>query len=67
VGANAVDAASDAPASSAVPDPSDLVRVSVDVNRGVVTFEIRFAAAWDRPTTFHAMMASRFKVLRRSL
>lgn len=46
------DATGDAPASGAVPNPPDLVRVSVEVNRGMVTFEVRFAPGWDQPTTF---------------
>jgi hypothetical protein len=46
------DATGDAPTSGSVPNPPDLVRVTVDVSRGIVTFEIRFAAGWDQPTTF---------------
>ncbi len=46
------DPSGDAPVSGVVPNPPDLVRASVDVNRGLITFEILFAAGWEPATSF---------------
>jgi hypothetical protein len=46
------DPSGDAPVSGVVPNPPDLVRVVVNVSRGTVTFEVRFAPGWEQPTTF---------------
>lgn len=46
------DAAGDAPTSGVVPNPPDLVRATVDVYLGDVTFAIRFAPGWDQATAF---------------
>ena len=46
------DPAGDAPVSAIVPNPPDLVRANVNVNRGLITFEILFAAGWEPATSF---------------
>ena len=46
------DPTGDAPTSAVVPNPPDLVRAVVDVDRGDITFAIRFAPGWDQATTF---------------
>ena len=46
------DPSGDAPVSALVPNPPDIIRASVDVNRGVVTFEIRFRPGWEPATSF---------------
>jgi hypothetical protein len=46
------DPAGDAPVSAIVPNPPDLVRANVNVNRGLITFEILFGAGWEPATTF---------------
>jgi hypothetical protein len=50
--AEVTDAIGDAPTSAVVPNPPDLVRATVDVARGEITFAIRFAPGWDQATTF---------------
>ncbi len=46
------DATGDAPTSSVVPNPPDLVSAVVDVAQRDVTFAIEFAPGWDQATTF---------------
>ena len=46
------DPAGDAPVTAIVPNPPDLVRATVDVERGTVTFALRFGPGWDQGTTF---------------
>jgi hypothetical protein len=46
------DPAGDAPVSAIVPNPPDLVRANVNVNRGLITFEILFAPGWEPATSF---------------
>jgi len=50
--AEVTDATGDAPTSAVVPSPPDLVRATVDVSRGEITFAIQFAPGWDQATTF---------------
>ena len=46
------DPAGDAPTSAVVSNPPDIVRATVDVSRGEITFAIRFAPGWEQATAF---------------